>query len=189
LPHAVVGLRLGVDAAGQDDGVQDQPSGEGRDPSKGSDDILASVQHQAAVDDNTEELVVRPHGNLRITVRMTSLPTTRSWTLSRRQPSGTRPLVGCGARSAGWGRTCTAPGGRPAAPSLAPQQQASALLQARSGQPWTHRALGPRHNSSLRGAPVRLDSCPVGCGLDYRPLLPGAYRPTTKATPAATRAT
>jgi len=85
---------LGVDAAGQDDGVQDQPSGEGRDPSKGSDDILASVQHQAAVDDNTDELVVRPHGNLRITVRMTSPPTTRSWTLSRRQPSRTWPLVG-----------------------------------------------------------------------------------------------
>ncbi|HEY4724864.1 MAG TPA: hypothetical protein VIJ13_02660, partial [Actinomycetota bacterium] len=55
---------LGVDVAGQDDRVQDQPSGEGRDPSNGRDDILASVQHEAAVDHDPEEVVVGPHGNL-----------------------------------------------------------------------------------------------------------------------------
>jgi hypothetical protein len=36
---------LGVDTAGQDDRVQDQPCGEGRDPSNSGDDILASAQH------------------------------------------------------------------------------------------------------------------------------------------------
>jgi hypothetical protein len=67
---------LGVDTAGQDDRVQGQSGGEGRDSSKGGDDMLASAEHQAAVDHDPEELLVGPHGNLRITVRMTS-PTAR----------------------------------------------------------------------------------------------------------------
>src|SRR5215207_10816606 len=57
---------FGMDVASQDDGVQGQPSGECRDPSNGGDDILASAQHQAAVDDNPEELPVGPQGNLLI---------------------------------------------------------------------------------------------------------------------------
>jgi hypothetical protein len=84
---------LGVDIAGQDDRVQGQPGGEDCDPSKGGDDILASVQDQAAVDHDPEEFAVGPHGNLRITVMMTSQPL-GYWTLSRRQPSRTWPLVG-----------------------------------------------------------------------------------------------
>jgi hypothetical protein len=69
---------LGVDSAGQDDGVQDQPCGEGRDPSKSGHNVLASVQHQAAVDHDPEEFVVRLHGNLlHPTVRMTIPPTAR----------------------------------------------------------------------------------------------------------------
>ena len=59
---------FGVDFAGQDDRVQDQPSREGRDPSKRGDDMLASAEDQAAVDHHPEEFVVGPHGNLRTTV-------------------------------------------------------------------------------------------------------------------------
>jgi len=55
---------FGLDVAGQDDGVQDQTFGECRDPSNGGDDVLASAQHQAAVNDNPEELPVGPQGNL-----------------------------------------------------------------------------------------------------------------------------
>jgi hypothetical protein len=53
--------RLGVDTAGQHDGVQDQPRGEGRDPSKRGDNILAAAQHQAAVDHDPEEFTVGLH--------------------------------------------------------------------------------------------------------------------------------
>jgi hypothetical protein len=56
--------RLGVDVACQDDRVHGQSGGEGRDPSKSADDILASAESQAAVDHDPEELVVGPHGNL-----------------------------------------------------------------------------------------------------------------------------
>jgi hypothetical protein len=55
---------LGVDITGQDDRVQGQPAGEGRDPSDGDDDILAPAEHQAAVDDHPEEFLVGPQGNL-----------------------------------------------------------------------------------------------------------------------------
>jgi hypothetical protein len=55
---------FGVDVAGQDDRVQGQPSGECGDPSNGDDDILAPAEHQAAVDDDPEELLVGPQGNL-----------------------------------------------------------------------------------------------------------------------------
>jgi hypothetical protein len=36
---------LGTDVTSQDDGVEDQPFGECRDPSNGGDDILALAQH------------------------------------------------------------------------------------------------------------------------------------------------
>jgi hypothetical protein len=55
---------LGVDVAGQDDRVQGEPGGEGRDPSKGGDDVPAPAEDQAAVDHDPEKLVVGPHGNL-----------------------------------------------------------------------------------------------------------------------------
>jgi hypothetical protein len=55
---------FGVEVAGQDDRVQGQPGGEGRDPSNGDDDILVSAEHQAAVDDDPEELLVGPQANL-----------------------------------------------------------------------------------------------------------------------------
>src|SRR5215217_9704508 len=55
---------LGVEVTGQDDRVQGQPAGECRDPSNGDDDILAPAEHQAAVDDDPEEFLVGPHGNL-----------------------------------------------------------------------------------------------------------------------------
>jgi hypothetical protein len=55
---------FGVEVAGQDDHVQGQPAGEGRDPSNGDDDILAPAEHQAAVDDDPEEFLVGPQGNL-----------------------------------------------------------------------------------------------------------------------------
>jgi hypothetical protein len=55
---------FGMDVASQDNGVQGQPSGVCRDPSNGGNDTLASAQHQAAVDDNPEELPVGPQGNL-----------------------------------------------------------------------------------------------------------------------------
>jgi hypothetical protein len=50
---------FGVEVAGQDDGVQGQSSGERGDPSKSGDNILASAQHQAAVDNDPEELFGR----------------------------------------------------------------------------------------------------------------------------------
>jgi len=55
---------FGLDVAGQDDGVQGQASGEGGHSPNGDDDIPASAQHQAAVYDDPEELLVGPHGNL-----------------------------------------------------------------------------------------------------------------------------
>ena len=55
---------FGVEVTGQDDRVQGQPAGEGRDPSNSDHDILAPAEHQAAVDDDPEELFVGPQGNL-----------------------------------------------------------------------------------------------------------------------------
>ena len=40
------------------------PLGNAGDPSNGDDDILTSAEHQAAVDDDPEEFLVGPHGNL-----------------------------------------------------------------------------------------------------------------------------
>jgi hypothetical protein len=51
---------LGVDIAGQDDRVQGQPSGERRDPPNGGDDVVAPAEHKTTVDDDPEELLVRP---------------------------------------------------------------------------------------------------------------------------------
>jgi hypothetical protein len=55
---------LGVDFAGQDDRVKGQPAGERRDPSNGGDDIVAPAEHKTAVDDDPEELLVRPQSIL-----------------------------------------------------------------------------------------------------------------------------
>ena len=48
-----------------------------RDPPNGGNDIPASAQHQAAVDDSPEELPVEPQGNL--LSPKTSPPLVRSW--------------------------------------------------------------------------------------------------------------
>jgi len=69
---------LGVDIAGQDDRVQGQPSGERRDSSNGGNDIVASAEHKTAMDNDPEELLVRPHGILLEEITTTSPPRARS---------------------------------------------------------------------------------------------------------------
>jgi hypothetical protein len=50
----------------QDNRVKAQSSWERSDPSEGGHHILAASQHQAAVHDDPEQLLVGPHGDLLI---------------------------------------------------------------------------------------------------------------------------
>jgi hypothetical protein len=56
--------RLGVHITREDNRVKAQSGGERGDQSEGGYDIFAVSQHQAAMDDDPEQLLVGPHGNL-----------------------------------------------------------------------------------------------------------------------------
>jgi hypothetical protein len=59
--------RFGVHSTREDHRVEAEPGGKRCDPSKGGYHILVASQHQAAVDDDPEQLLVGLHGILLIT--------------------------------------------------------------------------------------------------------------------------
>jgi hypothetical protein len=59
-----MGTPVDLTSSREDDDVEAQSSREHCDPAKGGHDILAASQHQTAVDDDAEQFLVGPHGNL-----------------------------------------------------------------------------------------------------------------------------